>query len=139
MVQQARNLVWKLQDADLGARFLLPDRDSKFSTAFDEVFRSEGIKLVRLPYRSPRSNSFSEPWVGTARREVLLDHLLIFGRRHLERVLIEFLEHYHLARPHQGLGQRPPCAAADETRVTAGPVERRDRLGGLLHEYRRAA
>ena len=80
----------------------------------------------------------AERWVGTARREVL-DHLLIFGRRHLERVLIEFLEHYHLARPHQGLGQRPPCAAADETRVTAGPVERRDRLGGLLHEYRRAA
>jgi putative transposase len=76
--------------------------------------------------------------VGTARREVL-DHLLIFGRRQLERVLIEFIEHYHQARPHQGLGQRRPCEPADEVRVRTGPVERRDRLGGLLHEYRRAA
>jgi transposase InsO family protein len=138
VVPQARNLARRVQDAELGVRFLLRDRDSKFSAAFDEVFRSEGIKVVRLPYRSPRANAFAERWVGTARREVL-DHLLIFGRRHLERVLIEFIEHYHLARPHQGLDQRRPGAAADDIRVTAGPVERRDRLGGLLHEYHRAA
>ncbi len=138
VVQQARNLVWKLQDGELSARFLLRDRDSKFSAAFDEVFRSEGIEVVRLPYRSPRANAFSERWVGTARREAL-DHLLIFGRRHLGRVLIEFIGHYHAARPHQGLGQRRPCEPADEVRVRTGPVERRDRLGGLLHEYRRAA
>ncbi len=136
--QQARNLAWKQQDGELGARFLLRDRDSKFSAGFDEVFRSEGVEIVRLPYRSPRSNSFSERWVGAARREVL-GHLLIFGRKHLERVLIEFIEHYHEARPHQGLGQRRPCEPADEIRVTTGSVERRDRLGGLLHEYRRAA
>jgi putative transposase len=138
VVQQARNLAWKLHDGELGARFLLHDRDSKFRAAFDEVFRSEGIEVVRLPYRSPRANSFSERWVGTARREVL-DHLLIFGRRQLERVLIEFIEHYHEARPHQGLRLRWPCEPTDEVRVRTGPVECRDRLGGLLHEYRRTA
>jgi putative transposase len=84
------------------------------------------------------ANSFAERWVGTARREAL-DHVLIFGRRHLERVLEEFLEHYHEARPHQGLGQRRPGEPADAVQVTDGPVERRDRLDGLLHEYRRAA
>jgi putative transposase len=138
VVQQARNLAWKLQDGELVAKFLLRDRDSKFSAAFDEVFRSEGVRVVRLPYRSPRANSFAERWVGTARREVL-DHLLIFGRRHLERVLIEFIEHYHEARPHQGLGQRRPHEPAGVIPLTAGPVERGDRLGGLLHEYNRAA
>ncbi len=115
VVQQARNLVWKLQDGELCARFLLRDRDAKFSAAFDEVFRSEGVEVVRLPYRSPRANSFAEGWVGTARREVL-DHLLIFGRQHLERVMIEFIDHYHQARPHQGLGQRRPYARANEIR-----------------------
>ena len=104
VVQQARNLTWKLQEGGLAARFLLRDRDSKFTAAFDEVFRSEGVEVIQLPYRRPVANSFAERWVGTARREVL-DHLLIFGRRHLEAVLKEFLVHYHYARPHQGLGQ----------------------------------
>jgi putative transposase len=102
VVQQARNLAWKLQDAELRAGHLLRDRDSKFTAAFDEVFRSEGVGVIRLPYRSPRANAFAERWVGTVRRECL-DHLLIFGRRHLETVLAEFVEHYHEARPHQGL------------------------------------
>ena len=138
VVQQARNLVWKLQDGELPAKFLLRDRDAKFSGAFDEVFRSEGVEVIRLLYRSPRANSIAERWVGTARREVL-DHLLIFGRHHLARVLDEFIEHYHEARPHQGLGQRRPCEPAEVNPGTYGRVERRDRLGGLLHEYRRAA
>jgi putative transposase len=76
--------------------------------------------------------------MGTARRECL-DHLLVLDRRHLEWVLSEFLEHYHQARPHQGLGQRPPCRPADVIPSTDGRVERRDRPGGLLHEYSRAA
>ena len=88
--------------------------------------------------QDPESNSFAERWVGTARREVL-DHLLIFGRHHLARVLDEFIEHYHEARRHQGLGQRRPCEPAEVNSRTYGPVERRDRLGGLLHEYRQAA
>ncbi len=123
---------------ELPVKFLLRDRDSKFSGGFDEVFRSEGVEVIRLPYRAPRANSFAERWVGTARREVL-DHLLIFGRHHLTRVLEEFIEHYHEARPHQGLGQRRPCEPADVTPPTYHRVERCDRLGGLIHEYRRAA
>jgi putative transposase len=138
VVQQARNLVWKLQDGELPVKFLLRDRDAKFSGGFDEVFRSEGVEVIRLPYRAPRANSFAERWVGTARREVL-DHLLIFGRHHLARVLAEFVEHYHEARPHQGLGQRRPCEPAHVAPRTDRRVERRDRLGGLLHEYRQAA
>ena len=138
-IQQARNLAWRLQDGTLGEKkYLLRDRDSKFTGGFDEVFRSEGVEVIRLPFRAPRSNSFCERWVGTARRE-LLDHVLVFGRRHLERVLREFLEHYHQARPHQGIDQRRPWPPADEVPSTFGSVERHDRLGGLIHEYRRAA
>jgi putative transposase len=84
------------------------------------------------------SNSFAERWVGTARRE-LLDHLLIFGRRHLEYVLREFIEHYEEARPHQGLGQRRPRQREPTAASETGPVLRRDRLGGVLHEYFREA
>src|SRR5215467_3744405 len=89
VVQQARNLAWKLQDGALSAKFLLRDRDSKFTAAFDDVFRSEGVRVVRLLVRAPRANSIAERFVGTARRECL-DHLLIFGRGHLERVLSRF-------------------------------------------------
>jgi hypothetical protein len=135
VVQQARNLTWKLQDGKLPARILLHDRDSKFPLAFDEVFENEGVRVIRLPYRAPRANAFAERWVGTARRE-LLDHHLIFGRRHLDHVLREFVDHYHEARPHQGLKQRPPTPHPVRR---AGPVVRRDRLGRFLHEYERAA
>jgi hypothetical protein len=139
VVQHARNLAWKIQEEGLPVQFLLRDRDSKFTAAFDEVFRSEGVRVLQTPYRAPRANSFAERWIGTARRECL-DHLLIFGGRHLERVLTELIEHYHQARPHQGLEQRLPCPPPDPVSLTdASPVERRDRLGGLIHEYRRAA
>ena len=140
VAQQARNLAWKLQDGALQARYLLRDRDSKFSAGFDQVFRSEGVEVLRLPYRAPRANSIAERFVGTCRREVL-DHMLIFSARHLEAVLKEFLAHYHQARPHQGLDQRcpvPVVPAPLPPPVGAGIV-RHDRLGGLLHEYSRAA
>ena len=84
------------------------------------------------------ANSIAESFVGTCRREVL-DHLLIFGRGHLERALGEFIEHYHHARPHQGLEQRRPCEPADVVPLPTGRVERRDRFGGVLHESFRAA
>jgi transposase InsO family protein len=102
------------------------------------VFRSEGLEVIRLPYRAPRANAFAERWVGTVRRECL-DHLLIFGRRHLEAVLEKFVEHYHEARPHQGLGQRRPGQPSTLMVLPHGDVERRDRLGGLLHDYCRVA
>lgn len=139
-VQQARHLTWRLQDSEFSAKFLLRDRDAKFTTAFDEVFRSEAVRVTRLPFRAPRANAFAERWVGTVRRE-LLDHCLIFGVRHLEITLREFLDHYHQARPHQGVGQLPPYPLADRTvaPVPLNQIARNDRLGGLIHEYGRAA
>ena len=139
VTQPARNLAWKLQDRDLTARFLLRDRDSKFTNSFDEVFISQGVKIIRTPFRSPGANAYAERWIGTARRE-LLDHLLIFSRRHLEDVLREFLAHYHEARPHQGLEQRVPGGTPPPVPSPASHrIVRYDRLGGLLHEYSRAA
>ena len=136
-MRQARNLAWSLQDGALSAKFLLRDRDSKFTAAFHEVFRTEGVRVVRLPVRAPRANSIAERFVGTARRECL-DHLLIFGRGHLERVLTAFLEH-HRARPHQGLEQQLPRPPAEPRPVAGDELVRDDRLGGLIHEYRWAA
>jgi transposase InsO family protein len=138
VVQQARNLTWKLQDEGQELKFLLRDRDAKFPAAFDAVFRSEGLQIIRLPYRAPRANAFAERWVGTVRREAL-DHLLILGRRHLDHVLREYVDHYQRARPHQGLGQRIPGEALNSVMPRSGRVARRDRLGGLIHEYSRAA
>jgi putative transposase len=106
---QARHLAWKLQDGALGAKFLLRDRDSKSTAAFDEVFKSEGLEIIRLPYRRPVANAFAERWGGLARREVL-DRMLIFGRRHLEKVLAEYIDHYNHARPHQGSSSADPVS-----------------------------
>ena len=140
MVQQARSLAWRLQEGELTAKFLHRDRDSKFCAAFDEVFLSEGVRVIRLPFRDPRANAFAERWVGTVRRE-LLDHVLIFGADHVESVLREFLRHYHQARPHQGLGQLPPDPPAVLPLPPArlNQIVRKDQLGGLIHEYERAA
>ena len=122
------------------AQFLLRDRDSKFTAGFDQVFRAEGVEVLKLPYRTPRANSIAERFIGTARRE-LLDHLLIFSARHLEVVIKEFLVHYHQARPHQGLEQRcPEPLVLAPVRLPVGrQIVRHDRLGGLLHEYSWAA
>src|SRR5262249_56133265 len=100
-------------------------RGSKSPRGFDEVFRRAGVRIVRLPYRAPRANSVAERFVGIARRECL-DHLLIFGRRHLERVLTAFLEHYHRARPHQGLEQQLPRPPAEARPVAGGELGRDD-------------
>ena len=91
---------------------------------------------MRTPLRAPRANAVAERWVGTVRRECL-DWLLILGRRHLEQVLREYMEHYNAARPHRALQLRAPLARGQPTRRAAGAdgVIRRDRLGGLLHEY----
>jgi len=105
---------------------------------FDEVFRSEAVEVIRLPFEAPQTNSFAERFCGTARRECL-DHLPIFGRRHLLGVLTEFLDNDNKARPHQGLDQRVPRPPADVIPLPTRLVERRDRLGGLIHEYFRAA
>jgi transposase InsO family protein len=117
---------------------LLRDRDAKFSGPFDEVFRTEGLTAVKTPIRAPRANAFAERWVGTVRRECL-DHILVFGRRHLERILAAYVEHYNRARPHRGLDLEPPEPRFDLAKVLHRKVQRRDVLGGLIHEYERAA
>lgn len=105
--QQARNIVETFINRSEPIRFLIHDRDSKFTSAFDEVFRSEAIGIIRTPVRAPRANAFIERWIGSIRRECL-DRLLILNRRHLERVLPAYIHHDNSHRPHRSLNQRPP-------------------------------
>jgi transposase InsO family protein len=135
VVQQARNLSFTgLLER---TRFLIHDRDSKFTVCFDEVFRSEGIRVIRTPVQAPQANAFAERFVRTVRTECL-DWLLIIGRRHLEQVLRTYTAHYNRERPHRGRALHPPQPQAATLR-RHGHVHRHDRLGGLVHEYYRAA
>jgi transposase InsO family protein len=139
--QQARNIIETFVDRAEPIRFLIHDRDSKFTAGFDEVFRSDGIRTIRTPVRAPRANAFIERWIGTVRRECL-DRILIVNRRHLERVLPAYIRHYNEHRPHRSLHQRPPIEEpppGSETDVALDHVRRRDVLGGLIHEYKIAA
>jgi putative transposase len=143
MIQQARNLLMDLDDRGPQPRFLVHDRDMKFSRAFDAIFRSEGIEIVRTPIQAPNANAYAERWVGSVRRECL-DRLLIFGRRQLERVLRVYIRHFNDQRPHRALDLRPPDRGSGTDRTPAATlhplqVRRRDLLGGLLHEYEAAA
>ena len=135
-MQQARNL--GLDFSDSGVRFLIRDRDSKYSGPFDELFRSEGIRIVKTPVRAPQANALAERFVRTVRAECL-DWLLIVNRRHLERVLRVYVDHYNCERPHRALELRPPDPDEQRARAPAGQICRRDRLGGLIHEYYEAA
>jgi putative transposase len=136
VTQQARNL--GLDMADEGIRFVIRDRDSKYSAAFDEVFRSGGIRIVKTPVRAPQANAIAERFVRTVRVECL-DWLLIVNRRHLERVLQLFVEHYNAHRPHRALELQAPLPRQPPPTPTVGEIRRRDRLGGLIHEYYRDA
>jgi putative transposase len=138
VTQQARNLLTDLGDHAAGFRFLIRDRDSRFTAAFDAVFAGADIRIIRTPVRAPRANAIAERWIGTLRRECL-DHILITGRRHLAAVLQEYLAHYNTHRPHRSLHQHPPAGrTAPPSRATVRPL-RRDRLGGLVHEYLQVA
>jgi transposase InsO family protein len=124
-----------LADRERPARFLVRDRDSKFTRSFDEVFRSEGIRVIRTPVRAPRAKAHAERWVGSLRRECL-DRILIVGRRHLEQVVRTYIRHHNEHRPHRSLEQRPPLAKPPPATPPApSSIGRRDRLGGPLHEY----
>ncbi|HEY1853293.1 MAG TPA: integrase core domain-containing protein [Solirubrobacterales bacterium] len=142
VAQQARNFVWSLQDGGSSVRFLIRDNDAKFTGAFDEVFESEGIEVIRTPLEAPKANAIAERFVGTVRRECL-DWLLVVNRRHLERVLHAFIDYYNVHRPHRALGLAAPAPAAVVPLASSPPdaarVNRRDRLGGLIHEYLAAA
>jgi putative transposase len=134
VTQQARNLLMELGDRADRFRFLIRDRDSKFTTAFDAVFSGADIRIIRTPVRAPRANAIAERFIGTLRRECL-DHLLTTGPRHLDIVLRAYVQHFNAHRPHRSLDQRPPVGGAPpRSGATVRPL-RRDRLGGLIHEY----
>ena len=136
VTQQARNLsiAGCLEDKHI----LIRDRDAKFSGPFDEIFRSDGLTVTKTPIRAPKANAVAERWVGSARRECL-DHILIFGRRHLLRVLGAYTEHYKRARPHRSLDLRQPVPSSNSETLPGTKVHRRDVLSGLIHEYQRNA
>jgi putative transposase len=141
VTQQARNLLLVLDERGRRVRFLIRDRDAKFSRRFDDVFRSEGAEVLVTPVQAPNANAHAERWVRTVRAECL-DWSLIVGRGHLERVLRIYVEHYNRHRPHRALGLEPPGPSSRLTHVGEDRrtrVHRRDLLGGLLHEYQRAA
>jgi transposase InsO family protein len=136
VTQQARNLSWHIGDGGFGPTILIRDRDSKFTTDFDEVFRSEGVRVVKTPARAPKANAVAERWVQSARREVL-DRMLILGERHLCAIVTQYVDHYNHARPHRGIGLDSPIPPQAE--LARGPVMRHTLLGGLINEYSRLA
>ena len=136
--RQARNLLMDLGERASGFRFLIRDRDGKFTTAFDVVFSGGGVRVIKTPVQSPRANSFAERFVGTLRRECL-DHVLILGEQHLREVLAEYARHYNGHRPHQGLQQEPPLHQPGRAVDITARIERRQVLSGLISEYSRAA
>ncbi|MFF1737482.1 integrase core domain-containing protein [Streptomyces sp. NPDC058247] len=143
VAQLGRNLAMDLQDAGSTARFLIRDRDSKFTQAFDAVLTDAGLKVVTSGIRIPRMNSIMERWIQTCRRE-LLDRTLIWDRRHLLHALREFESFYNGHRPHRALSQAAPLRSLPEPTTEPGQIKhleirRRDRLGGTLHEYQHAA
>jgi putative transposase len=130
-----------LDEEATAVRFLIRDRDSKFTRVFDDIWRAVGAEVIRTPIQTPNANAVAERWVGTVRRECL-DHLLITGRRQLLHVLHSYLEHYNRHRPHRSLGLSAPERSErnrEAEPVVSGQLRRRDVLGGLIHEYERAA
>jgi putative transposase len=137
VTQPARNLLMDLGDRAGRFRFLIRDRDSKFTATFDAIFAGVDIHIIRTPVRAPRANPIAERLIGTLRRECP-DHLLITGPRDLAAVLPQFVEHDNAHRPLRSLQQRSPAANTPPPSSAAVPPLRRDRLGGLVHEYRQA-
>jgi len=139
LTQQARNLLMDLDDAGRQLRFLIRDRDAKFTAAFDAVFTATDIRIIKTPVQAPRANAIAERFVGSIRRE-LLDRTLIINWRHAAAVLREFERHYNDHRPHRTLGQAAPLRPLPRrTPAAVDNVRRHDRLGGLIHEYQHVA
>ena len=152
VIQQARNIPGDLTDAGIAAKFLVRDRDTKYVASLDEVFKAEGTEILKTPFRTPNADAFAERFVRTLRSECF-DHLLIVNEAHLERLLRSHACHYNGHRPHQGPSQEIPWmertvplavrpgsdARHRQLRRYSGLIRRYDRLGGLIHEYERAA
>jgi putative transposase len=131
VTQQARNLLMNLDHAD-GLKFLIRDRDTKFTAAFDAVFTAAGMRIIKTPVRAPRANAIAERWIASARRECL-DRVLITGERHLQLVLTAYTDHYNAHRPQQMLHSKPArwtsaCTCPGRTRPSSapGPARRPD-------------
>ncbi|MGB5757532.1 MAG: integrase core domain-containing protein [Acidimicrobiales bacterium] len=139
-IQAARNLFLRHADQLAGSRALVRDRGSQFIDAFDEIFRTEGLKILKSPVRTPVANSYAERWIGSIRRE-LLDRTLIWNQRQLEGLIVDYIYHYNDHRPHRSLDQRPPLAT--EAPPPPGQhhlhVVKSARCDGLINEYRNAA
>jgi putative transposase len=138
VTQQARNLLLDLGDQTAKFRFLIRDRDAKFTDAFDAVFQAEGIRIIKTPVQAPRANAIMERWVESLRREIL-DRILIINAAHLRMVLAEYEAHFNTHRPHRSLGHASPLRTLPESINAGTEVIRNDRLGGLLHEYLQVA
>jgi putative transposase len=136
--QQARNLVMDLGEDVCRFRFLVRDRAGQFATSFDALMADAGIEVVKIPPRCPQANCYAERFVLTVRTEVT-DRMLIFGDRHLRRVLAVYAAHYNARRPHRALQLRPPRPEALVPKPVHGPIRRRPVLGGLINEYGPAA
>ena len=141
VTQAARNLLMDLDARADRFRFLIRDRDAKFTAAFDVVVAAAGIEVVKIPPLAPKANAFAERWARTVRTECL-HWLLIWNRHHLEQVLAAYVEHYNSPRPHRGIHLDVPAADREPAPARLAEIRRIDRvdvLGGLVHEYRRAA
>jgi hypothetical protein len=138
VAQQARNLMIELGERADSFKFLIKDRDRKFTSMFDVVFRSEGIRIILTAPQAPRMNAVMERWIGSARREIL-DRTLILNAAHLRKILAEYQTHFNRHRPHRTLNQACPLRALPHPTDADIKVTRRDRLGGLLHEYDQVA
>jgi transposase len=139
VTQQARNLLMNLEGRAPSVKFLIRDRDMKFTAGFDAVFTAIGVRIIQIPVQAPRANAIAGRWIASARRECL-DRILITGERHLRLVLGEYVDHYDSHRPHRTLRQNPPAGRSHPLAIgTNIRILRRDRLGGLIREYARVA
>ena len=136
MEQIARNLVDAVDGFLLGKRCVLTDRDPLYTEGFREILKNRGVKVLRLPAKSPNLNAFAERFVLSIRTECL-NRIVPLGEAHLRRAMTEFVQHYHQERNHQGIDNALIAGNADVN--ATGKVVRRDRLGGLLGFYHREA
>ena len=140
--QAARNLFLRHSEQLTDAAGLVRDRGSQFIGTFDEIFKTEGMTILQTPIRTPVANSFAERWIGSLRRE-LLDRTIIWNRHQLERLVIDYIDHYNRHRPHRSLHQRPPQRVTPKGAAGAAPpplrVVRSTRCDGLINEYEMAA
>jgi hypothetical protein len=135
VTQQARQVMWDLKERGTAIRFLIHDRDSKFTKAFDTVFKSEGMRIIHTPFLAPNANAYAERWVRTVREECL-DQLLILNEPHLRQVLKTYHDYYNEARPHQGLEQQIPIPRKQPNNT--GIIQNRKVLRGIINDYHRS-